>query len=103
MLCQKVIKMPLPSVRLYGAKLCQCKSKRTKLPCKNAAAFGSKSCRMHGAHKSHARLSGNNHPNFIHGLETISAKIERTTVNTELNNAFKIIMYFYQKQSMPVE
>jgi hypothetical protein len=69
--------MPLPSVRLYGAKLCQCLSKRTKLPCNNPAAFGSRACRLHGAHKSHARLAGSNHPNFQHGNETKEARAER--------------------------
>ncbi len=69
--------MPLPSVRLYGAKICQRLSKRTKLPCNNPAAFGSRACRLHGAHKSHARLAGSNHPNFQHGNETKEARAER--------------------------
>ncbi len=80
--------MPLPSVRLHGAKLCQCLSKRTKLPCNNVAAFGSGACRMHGAHKRHARLSGSNHPNFKHGMDTAQAKALRKKIFNELNQAF---------------
>ncbi len=41
------------------------------------AAFGAKACRMHGAHKKHARLAGSDHPNFKHGNETIEARSER--------------------------
>ena len=68
--------MPLPSV-VNGAKLCQGVSKRTKLPCKNPAAFGCRTCRMHGAHRRHAALSGKDHPNFKHGKETYQAKVNR--------------------------
>lgn len=69
--------MPLPSIN-NGAKKCQCKSKRTGLPCNNPAAFGQKACRMHGAHKKVAKLSGMNHPNFIHGENTAISKIKRS-------------------------
>jgi hypothetical protein len=86
--------MPLPSVRLYGAKLCQCLSKRTKLPCNNAAAFGTKACRMHGAHKKQARLAGSNHPNFKHGFETKDAKMKRVEVIGELNEMYKFLKQF---------
>lgn len=86
--------MPLPCVSKHGAKLCECLSKRTKLPCNNVAAFGSKACRMHGAHKTHARLSGSHHPNFKHGLETISAKKDRSKKIHELNEAMKLLKKF---------
>ncbi len=95
--------MPLPSVRLYGAKICQCLSKRTKLPCNNVAAFGTKACRMHGAHRKHARLSGQNHPNFKHGMDSKQAKDIRAKVISELNYAFHLIMSSHQKQSTPAE
>jgi hypothetical protein len=58
--------MPLPSL-LNGAIQCQVMTKRTKLRCKNPAAFGCKSCRMHGAHKSRNVLRGENHPQYKNG------------------------------------
>lgn len=61
--------MPLPSV-LNGAKQCQVLTKRTNQRCKNPAAFGCKSCRMHGAHKSRNVLRGPNHPKYQHGNRT---------------------------------
>jgi hypothetical protein len=69
--------MPLPCIN-NGATRCQCKSKRTGLPCNNPAAFGQKACRMHGAHKKVAKLSGMKHPNYIHGENTQASKIERS-------------------------
>jgi hypothetical protein len=58
--------MPLPSV-LNGAKQCQVSTKRTKLQCKNPAAYGCRSCRMHGAHKSRNVLRGEEHPKYKYG------------------------------------
>lgn len=62
--------MPLPSLMKFGAKRCQCLSKRTKQPCQNPAAFGMGSCRMHGAHRLCTSLSGDKHPNYRHGQAT---------------------------------
>lgn len=62
--------MPLPSVIMHGAKLCGCRSKRTRLPCNNPAAFGTKACRMHGAHKSRNVQRGANHPRYKDGQRT---------------------------------
>ena len=56
--------MPLPSLS-YGAKQCTAKSKRTGLPCNNPAAYGCRTCRMHGARKN--VVSGKAHPNWKHG------------------------------------
>lgn len=61
--------MPLPSV-VHGATQCQVKCKRTGIRCKNPAAFGCKSCRMHGAHKSRNTLQGAYHPQYRHGKRT---------------------------------
>jgi len=61
--------MPLPSV-VNGAARCAVKCKRTGTRCKNPAAFGCKSCRMHGAHKSRNTLQGVNHPKYRHGQKT---------------------------------
>lgn len=68
--------MPLPSVRIHGAKQCLVKSKRTGLPCNNPAAFGTKACRIHGAHRARTGLSGTNHPNYQHGNCTNKARSE---------------------------
>ena len=59
----------LPSV-VNGATQCKVNCKRTGIRCKNPAAFGCKSCRMHGAHKSRNTLYGINHPQYRHGEKT---------------------------------
>lgn len=66
--------MPLPSVSIHGAKLCGCRSKRTQLPCNNPAAFGTKACRMHGAHKSRNVIRGADHPRYKNGERTKSSE-----------------------------
>jgi hypothetical protein len=63
--------MPLPSVLKHGAKLCSAKSKRTGLPCNNPAAFGCKTCRMHGARRPDSIKRGKDHPNFVHGERSL--------------------------------
>jgi len=70
--------MPLPSVRMHGAKLCGCRSKRTRLPCNNPAAFGTKACRMHGAHRSRNVLRGADHPQYRNAGETKAERQERS-------------------------
>jgi hypothetical protein len=76
--------MPLPAITKYGAKQCQCKSKRTGQPCLNVAAHGCKSCRVHGAHKSKIVLIGKDHPNYKNGNETREAREERKKIFAEL-------------------
>lgn len=66
--------MPLPSIRLHGAKLCAAKSKRTGLTCNNPAAHGCKTCRMHGAHKSRNVAKGVNSGKYKNGNFTKEAK-----------------------------
>lgn len=70
--------MPLPCL-LNGAKQCQVMTKRTKLRCKNLAAYGCKACRMHGAHKLKNVLLGADHPQYRNGEETLEAKAERSS------------------------
>lgn len=67
--------MPLQSV-LNGAKQCQVMSRRTKLRCKNPAAYGCRSCRMHGAHKSRNVLQGKDHPQHKNGQRTKETEAE---------------------------
>ena len=68
--------MPLPSISKHGAKQCTARSKRTGLPCKNPAAYGCRTCRMHGARKKESIKRGKAHPGFIHGERSIEG-IER--------------------------
>lgn len=75
--------MPLQSV-LNGAKRCQVLTKRTKLQCKNPAAFGCASCRMHGAHKSRNVLKGVNHPQYKNGERTKESEAEYRRASTVL-------------------
>ena len=68
--------MPLPCL-LNGAKQCQVMTKRTKLRCKNPAAYGCKACRTHGAHKSRNVPRGKDHPRYKNGERTKDAETER--------------------------
>lgn len=76
--------MPLPSI-LNGAKQCQVLTKRTRQPCKNPAAYGCTSCRMHGAHKSRNVLRGADHPLYKNGEETQLSKSKRSTASLRLH------------------
>ena len=70
--------MPLPRGKMHGAKLGGCTSKRTRLPCNNPAAFGTRACRMHGAHKSRNVLQGANHPQYRNAGQTRRERHERS-------------------------
>ncbi len=67
----------LPSVKLYGARRCQAKSRRSGTQCKNPAAYGQKACRFHGAHRSVTKFLGRHNPAYKHGKETNKARSER--------------------------
>lgn len=57
---------------------------------------------MHGSHKRHARLSGADHPNFKHGMDTLDALATRKKVFEELDQAFLIanlVIALNQKES----
>lgn len=82
--------MPLPCVSIYGADQCQAKSKRTGLPCNNPAAFGCRTCRMHGAHRSRRAAAGINHWNHRHGRETLAARRLRSKALAELKQLLVI-------------
>ena len=73
--------MPLPSL-LKGAKQCQVLTRRTKQRCKNPAAYGCLSCRMHGAHRSRNVLQGEVHPQYKNGERTKEADAERSLTST---------------------
>lgn len=75
--------MPLQSV-LNGAKRCSNLTKRTKQPCKNPAAYGCKTCRMHGARKPESIKRGKDHVNFVHGGRTLEAQQEQSATSRRL-------------------
>ena len=70
--------MPLPGV----LNQCTALTKRTKQPCKNPAAYGCRTCRMHGARKN--IVSGKDHVNFVHGRRTLEAQAEQSAVSRRL-------------------
>ena len=74
--------MPLPSITKHRAKQCTAKSKRTGLPCNNPAAYGCRTCRMHGARKNIAR--GKDHVNFVHGRRTLEAERAQSAASCRL-------------------
>ena len=76
--------MPLPSVLLFGAKQCTSKSKRTKKPCQNPAAYGCVTCRFHGARKLESIRRGDQHPNYLHGERTLEVQRETSAQNLML-------------------
>ena len=66
--------MPLPSVFEHGASQCTARAKSTKQRCLNPAAYGCKTCRLHGARKLTSIKRGKCHPNYRHVTETLEAK-----------------------------
>ena len=66
--------MPLPCISKHGAKQCTAKSKRTSLPCNNPAAYGCRTCRMHGSRKKDSIKRGEQHSNFVHGNRTLESQ-----------------------------
>ena len=78
--------MPLPCVTHYVANQCQATSKRTGLPCNNPAAFGCRTCRMHGAHRSRRGAEGVKHWNYQHGKEIREARANRRETSKRLHD-----------------
>ena len=76
--------MPLPSVSQHGASQCTARAKSTKHRCLNPAAYGCKTCRLHGARKATSIKRGKCHPNYQHGTETLEAKRQRSIKLAEL-------------------
>lgn len=77
-------KMPLPNIRNNCALQCHAKAKNTGNQCLNLAAYGGRVCRFHGARKPKSILRGTQHPNYIHGRETLEAKAKRSAGLTRL-------------------
>lgn len=77
--------MPLPSITKHGAKQCTAKSKRTGFPCNNPAAYGCRTCRMHGARKEESIKRGEQHPNYVHGRRSLEAEKQSSQQSLRLN------------------
>ena len=76
--------MPLPSISKHGAKQCTAKSKRTSLPCNNPAAYGCRTCKVHGARKKDSIKRGEQHPNFVHGNRTLESQKQASEQSARL-------------------
>ncbi len=70
--------MPLPSVFEHGARQCTARAKSTKHRCLNPAAYGCRTCRLHGARRRSSIKRGKSHPNYQHGTETLETKRQRS-------------------------
>ena len=81
--------MPLPSVAQHSASQCTARAKSAKQRCLNPAAYGCKTCRLHGARKKSLIKRGKGHPNYRHGMETLVAKRERSKKLAELREIDK--------------
>jgi len=76
--------MSLPSVSEHGANQCTAQAKSTKQRCANPAAHGCKTCRLHGARRQNSIKRGIDHPNYLHGTETLERKRQRSIKLAEL-------------------
>ena len=76
--------MPLPSVVQHSAMQCTAHAKSTQHRCLNPAAFGCRTCRLHGARKRSSIKAGGDHPNYLNGTETLKAKRQRSVKLAEL-------------------
>ena len=76
--------MPLPAIAQHGAGQCTARAKSSKQRCLNPAAYGCKTCRLHGARRKSSIKRREQHPNYLHGNETIEAKRQRSKKLAEL-------------------
>ena len=76
--------MPLASISEHSANQCTARAKSTKHRCLNPAAYGCKTCRVHGARKPNSIKRGIDHPNFKDGAETLERKRQLSIKLAEL-------------------
>lgn len=74
--------MPLPSISKHDAAQCTSHAKSTGARCRNLAAYGCKTCRLHGARKN--VVSGSDHHWFKHGYRQKSGCVFRKEVRQRL-------------------
>ena len=70
--------MPLPNVANGTARQCSANNRQSGKRCLNPAAFGMATCRCHGARKRTTVRQGADHPQYLHGMETLDAKRHRS-------------------------
>lgn len=92
--------MPIKWVDSHEEKQCSALAKSTRQRCLNPAAYGCRTCRMHGARKQNSIKRGKNHPNYLHGLETHEAKRKRQIKFAEFRE-FKSILASTQILAQP--
>ena len=76
--------MPLSWLDSKPEKRCSAKAKSTKQRCLNPAAYGCNTCRLHGARRNSSIKRGEQHPNYLHGTETLERKHQRSIKLAEL-------------------
>jgi hypothetical protein len=74
--------MPLPNLN----RQCTVRARSTGNQCLNPAAFGCKSCRVHGARRKETVKAGKDHPQYKHGEKTQEAIQRYRTTMAELHN-----------------
>ena len=68
----------LPNVLRGLAKQCAARCKSRGLDrCRNPAAYGCSTCRVHGARRPETVKRGSDHPQYKHGRETVEARRRR--------------------------
>ena len=92
--------MPLPSVIKHGARQCHARCKATQSQCRNPAAYGTPVCRYHGARRPESIKRGKEHPNYLHGKETLKAKAERSATLSQLRT-LEELMYLLNMTTAP--
>ena len=75
----------LPNVLNGSARRCtaRCKSRNLE-QCRNPAAFGCSTCRVHGARRPESIKRGPSHPQYRHGQETLEARRNRVEAMTRI-------------------
>ena len=76
--------MPFLWIDSKPKKQCTARAKSTRQRCLNPAAYGCKTCRLHGARYKSSIKHGEGHPNYQHGMETVSSKRVRSKKLAEL-------------------
>lgn len=64
---------------------CTAKAKSTQTRCLNPAAYGCKTCRVHGARRPESINRGKDHPNYKHGKLTQEMRDNRREASKRLH------------------
>lgn len=81
--------MPLPAMK--SARQCTARSKRSGERCKNPAAFGCKTCRMHGARRPKSIKRGEDHPLYVDGQGTKEARLDSKKTSEQLKQVKTVL------------